>query len=134
MLQANLDAMVEWADTWQLPFNERKCKVLHLGRNNEGHQYQMREANLDVVTVEKDPGICVDTDLKFREQASAAVAKANQMLAIICHSFALIDEQMLPLLFKSMVRPDLEYGNLVWATLTEQTRDRWRGSSEEQRA
>ena len=62
----------------------------------------------------KDLGVHIDSMLKFREHASAAVAKANQILAVIRRSFALIDERTLPLLFKTLVRPHLEYGNLVW--------------------
>ena len=29
VLQADLDALAQWSDTWQLPFNANKCKVLH---------------------------------------------------------------------------------------------------------
>ena len=64
--------------------------------------------------MERDLGVQIDTDLKFREHASAAVAKATQILAVIWRSFALLDETTLPVLFKSLVGPHLEYGNLVW--------------------
>ena len=37
-----------------------------------------------------------------------------QILAVIRRSFTLIDEVTLPLLFTTLVRPQLEYGNLVW--------------------
>ena len=36
------------------------------------------------------------------------------MLAVVRRSFAIIDKTTLPLLFKSMVRPFLEYGNTIW--------------------
>ena len=36
------------------------------------------------------------------------------MLALVKRSFACIDTVTLPLLYKSLVRPHLEYGNLVW--------------------
>ena len=58
--------------------------------------------------------MCIDALLKLRQQAAAAVAKATQILAVIRRSFVLINETTLPLLFKSLVRPHLEYGNLVW--------------------
>ena len=32
-LKKDLDALVDWADTWQLPSNVEKCKVLHMGKN-----------------------------------------------------------------------------------------------------
>ena len=58
--------------------------------------------------VERDLGIKVDHQLKFRGQASAAIAKASQVLAVIRRSFSLIDETTLPPLFRTMVRPHLE--------------------------
>ena len=36
------------------------------------------------------------------------------MLAVVRRSFANIDEFTLPLLYKAIVRPYLEYGNIVW--------------------
>ena len=56
----------------------------------------------------------MDGDLKFRKQAAAAVGKASQVMAVIRRSFNLLDRTTLPLLIKTLVRPHLEYGNLVW--------------------
>ena len=42
-LQKGLDALVDWEDIWQLRFNADKCKVLHMGKNNEQHCYKMRK-------------------------------------------------------------------------------------------
>ena len=113
-LQEDLDALVEWSDTWLLPFNEQKCKTMHFGRANPQHTYYMKNTQLEVSEVERDLGVEVDTDLKFRKQSAAAVAKASQILGVIRRSFELIDRTTLPLLFKTLVRPHLEYGNLVW--------------------
>ena len=77
-------------------------------------QYMMRDEELTDVQVVKDLGVHIDSELKFREHASAAVAKATQILAVIRRYFTLIDESTLPLLYKMLVRPHLEYGNLVW--------------------
>ena len=56
----------------------------------------------------------MDRALKFREQAATAVSRANRILGLIRHSFAHIDTETLPLLFKTLVRPHLEYGNHIW--------------------
>ena len=113
-LQTDLDAMVKWSDTWQLPFNEGKCKVLHIGRTNPNYQLTMRDIPMNDTQVEKDLGVHVDTELKFRQHASSVVTKATQVLSVIRRSFALLDHFTLPLLYKSLVRPHLEFGNLVW--------------------
>ena len=40
--------------------------------------------------------------------------KANSILGLIKGSFVALDEDTLPLLFTSMVRPHLEYANIIW--------------------
>ena len=39
---------------------------------------------------------------------------STSILAMIRKSFALLDTTTLPLLYKAMVRPHLEYGNVIW--------------------
>ena len=41
-------------------FNESKCKVLHLGRDNPRNMYRLREALTDSSPAGKDLGITVD--------------------------------------------------------------------------
>ena len=113
-LQADLDAAARWSDEWQLTFNVGKCKVLHMGRQVLQQDYHLRGTSLQAVTEEKDLGVFVDAELKFRKQAAAAVSKASQIMAVIRRSFSLLDKFTLPLLFKTLVRPQLEYGNIVW--------------------
>ena len=59
-------------------------------------------------------GIIIDKHLKFHEQCSLAVSKANRMLEIIAKSFEFLNEEMLLKVYTTMVRPILEYGNLIW--------------------
>lgn len=113
-LQLDLDALARWSDTWLLRFNALKCKVMHIGSRNPGLRYSLEGIVLDEVVVEKDLGIIVDSQLKFHEQTAAVVSKASQMLAVVRRSFANLDTFTLPLLFKTLVRPFLEYGNVIW--------------------
>ena len=113
-LQSDLEALARWSETWQLPFNDAKCKILHLGRGNPGTRYVMNDSELSETDVERDLGIYIDCELKFKQHASGVAAKATQILAVIRRSFAVINQHTLPLLFKALVRPHLEYGNLVW--------------------
>ena len=74
----------------------------------------MEGIELKQVTEEKDMGVIMDQELKIHHQTAAAVSKANCMLAIIKNSFAVLNIFTLPLLFKALVRPLLEYGNIIW--------------------
>ena len=113
-LQSDLETLLRWSNTWLMPFNQSKCKVLHFGHANQELSYSMDGAPLGSTSLEKDLGVHIDPELKFREHASSAVGKATQVLAVIRRSFALLDEDTLPMLFKTLVRPHLEYGNLIW--------------------
>ena len=56
----------------------------------------------------------MDTQLKFHKQTSKVVQKANRVLSLIKKSFKYITTDTLPVLYKSLVRPVIEYRNLVW--------------------
>ena len=113
-LQKDLDRITEWSMKWQIPFNVGKCKSLHIGRNNQHHVYKMSNQDLEQVYEEKDLGVLIDAELKFHKQTSAAVKKANSILGLIKKSFLKLDTETMPLLYKTLVRPHLEYGNVVW--------------------
>ena len=114
LLQTDIKLLEEWSAKWQLPFNKDKCKLMHVGSSNPGFSYQMEGASIAAVTNEKDLGIIIDNSLKFHEQTAAAVARANRILGLIKRAFSIFDATTLPLLFKAMVRPHLEYANSVW--------------------
>jgi len=64
--------------------------------------------------VEKDLCAFVDDALKFRDHVSHASNKASRLLGLIGTTFSCIDEDTLPRLFTTLVRPHLEYGNIIW--------------------
>ena len=113
-LQNDIDQLFNWSTKWQLPFNISKCKCLHIGKMNPKQNYTMNGNLLENVNVEKDLGVFMDYELKFHEQTSAAIKKANSILGVIKKTFANLNETTLTLLYKTMVRPHLEYCNVVW--------------------
>ena len=40
-LQDCVNNLLAWANNWGMSFNAKKCKVLHVGRNNPGYTYTM---------------------------------------------------------------------------------------------
>ena len=64
----------------------------------------------------------------FIRQTATAVAKANKLLGIVRRSFARLSKTTLPLLFKKLIRPHLEYGNCVWGHHQGGIKSNWRRS------
>lgn len=121
VLQSDIDNLVVWSDTWDLHFNALKCKVMHVGTTNPEQVYQMKAGNdrIDIVKCEeeKDLGVTFDKCLKFDKHVNAVVSKANKMTGLIKRSFSYLDEPTFTLLYKSLIRPHLEYGNAIWSPL-----------------
>ena len=114
LLQDDINKITAWSKKWQLPFNVDKCKSLHIGNSNNQNIYVMEEENLGQLTEHKDLGVLVDDQLKFHKHTAAAVKKASMVLGLVKKSFALLDCDTVPILYKSLVRPHLEYGNVIW--------------------
>ena len=69
---------------------------------------------MEGVSFQKELGVIIDQDLKFHQQTAASVKKANQILGLIKKTISIKNEETLPLLYMSLVRPHLEYANVVW--------------------
>ena len=57
-----------------------------------------------------------DTSFKFSNHIAEKVNKANQIMGLICRTFVLLDMYNFNLLYKSLVIPHLEYGNIIWSS------------------
>ena len=117
-LQQDLDKLQIWSNEWQLRFNATKCKVMHLGKQSDPASYSMtsdgKAVTLETIQMEKDLGVNVDADLVFDQHVAIQTKKANKLLGMLRRSFTSLDEESLPLLYKAIVRPHLEYCNVAW--------------------
>ena len=127
-LQENIDRIHHWSSIWQLKFHPDKCHVMRMGRNRPDFQYTMPTYEntthiLDVTNSEKDLGVYIDSELNFRDHVAKTVSKANKILGIIRRTFRYLDRTTLVLLYKTLVRPILEYGYPAWAPLNVREKD-----------
>ena len=65
----------------------------------------------------KDLGILIDEHLRFSNHVAEKVNKANQIMSLIRRTFVHLDMYNFNLLYKSLVRLHLEYGNIIWSLL-----------------
>ena len=116
-LQDDIMRLSKWAKKWQLSFNVKKCKVMHIGVKNPNHEYTMehdgKDRVLEITQVERDLGVHVDHKLKFSTHTEIQTNKANKILGLIRRSFTQLEAKSMCMLYKSLIRPLLEYGHSI---------------------
>jgi ribonuclease P/MRP protein subunit RPP40 len=113
-LQNDLRNLCGWSEDWLMLFNVEKCKVMHMGHNNRRNIYEMEGRKLEEVKEERDLGIIVQEDLKWGKQCLKAVKTANKVLGMIKRTFCFLSKEIVITLYKSLVRPHLEYSVQAW--------------------
>ena len=119
LLQSDIENLVKWSIKWKLPFNSTKCKIMTLGHNQVTSNYTMAYTDSTVTDIaksvlEKDLGILINNELSFTEHINMVTKKGNGIMAVIIRSFICIDYKCFNLLYKSLVRPHLDYDVTAW--------------------
>ena len=101
---------------------------MHLGKNNPKANYSMKAADgtnhiLEETELEKDLGVQVDNQLKFSQHVQTKVNKANKVLGCLKHTFKYMNKDIFLMLYKSLVRPHLEYASCVWSPHLKRDKD-----------
>ena len=121
-VQDDLPRIDNWSDIWQIRFNFKKCNHMHLGKEQQFSTYFMAQngepTKINQESDQKDPGVIIDNKLKFIPNIQAMpVKKANRNLGIIKKTFSYLHKTVFLNLYKSIVRPHLEYASTVWSVL-----------------
>ena len=115
-LQMDINNLSKWSKEWLLSFNKNKCKHMHFGTSFHS-AYSIENEIIRTETKEKDLGIIIDNELKFQVHINTQVKRANRMLGVVKRSFTFLDNEMFLTLYKSLIRPYLEYGSNVWSVM-----------------
>ena len=118
-LQAALEGLTNWADLWGMSFNVQKCKVMHVGHTNPGHDYHMSDVNLATTKEERDLGVIMSRNLKPGPQCAKAARTAQMVLGQLARAFHFRDKYVFVRLYKTYVRPHLEFAGQAWAPWSE---------------
>ena len=115
-LQADLNKLVLWTRKWQMEFNVDKCKVMHVGNSdNNSSTYYMEGRELAVASYEKDLGVWISEDMKCSKQCLYACNKATKVLGMIKRTIRFKDTRVMLSLYKTLVRPHVEYCVSAWS-------------------
>ena len=118
--QEDIDSLQEWSKVNECSFHPDKCHVLRIGEREMDlrdlfDSYHLGDQTLKAVHQERDLGVIIDQDLSFEPHMIAKINKANSVIGLIRRSFMHLDKEMFLTLYKSLIRPQLEYANQVWS-------------------
>jgi len=83
-----MDRLKSWAEGNILKFNNRKCQVLLLGRNNPVQQYMLGTNRMKSSFAEKDLGVVVHNKLTMSQHCTLLAKKVNSILGCMRKSVA----------------------------------------------
>lgn len=120
LLQRDINNVKLWLDKWLVTLNIKKCKTVSFGHHKNFDNTYFISHNGELHSLEKvdiinDLGVTFDSRLKFDQHISTKIHKANSLLGLIRRNFSNLSIPAFLLLYKSLVRPHLEYANCVWS-------------------
>ena len=120
VFRRDIQSLYSWSLNWGIYLNFKKCEVVDYGKGNPRNSYSFNlNADGDQFVIRstdcvRDLGVILSENLKVSGQVNNCVGKANKMLGWITSSLRYLDCRMLKTIFKSSVRPHLEYAIPVW--------------------
>jgi hypothetical protein len=123
-LQSALDALVKWANSWQLTVSIDKCCVLNIGKIKCAHNFNIDGNVLPVVSSSRDLGVIIAQNLNPSSHITTIVVKAHQRANMIHRCFVSRDAGLLGRVFLVYVRPLVEHNSVVWSPRLKQDIDR----------
>ncbi len=116
-LNRDLSVLSEWALQWRVTFNASKTVYMIISNKTAVPEYPdlyLDGTKLDKVTSHKHLGVTLTHNMKWGVHIDAAISKANKRLNGIRRIRFLITREARILLYKALVLPVLEYGNILY--------------------
>jgi len=121
-LQRAIDDLVAWSDEWGMELNVAKTKVMFFGSKFERLAVNIKNTTIEQVISQKYLGVVLDPLLSFSLQADYATGKAKRAAAKVSALYRGRDGIAVHIgvhLYKSLIRPHLEYAIPVWAAISD---------------
>ena len=116
-LQKDIDLLHTTASSWGLAMNVQKCAVLCFRRRYHSQlstTYTLAGTRIPHVSSYTDLGVVVDDDMKFHEHCILAARKAGGAAHSFLRSTRCRTPDFMLFIWKSHIRPILEYASPVW--------------------
>jgi hypothetical protein len=116
-LNRDLVKLSTWASNWQVNFNASKTVYLLVSRKLNPPPKPILILNgedVKEVSSHKHLGLTFNSNLNWSDHISHLVVKASKCVGLLRKICRDVPRQCLEILYKSMIRPILEYGNIIY--------------------
>ena len=119
-IQPNIDRILQWARKWKVVLNPLKTESLSISRTKQKNNTLYMDG-VAVKNVEKlkHLGVTALADGKWAEQVDEMEMKTQKKLGILRRYNHNFNRKTLSTLYKTFIRPSLEYASTVWMDITE---------------
>ena len=117
-LQKSLDQITAWSQLWKLKINPTKSEHIHFQSRKQSNNittYRINNQIIQHTDTVRDLGIWLSSDLKWTTQTSKIYSKAIPIMYTILRSFRTQDPKTYTTLYKTYVRPIIEYNTCIWS-------------------
>ena len=119
-ISQDLDSLNSWCQTWRMEFSASKSSLLTYRCQVPSGSLLLNGTPISNSVSVRDLGLHYSCTFNFSEQASYQIAKAKRTIAFIHKSLLFLDSKLI--VYKSHVRPLLEYCPIVYSSMCKSTR------------
>ena len=118
ILQRDLDSLQSWAYKWNMSFNPVKCELIKITNRQSRifFPYTIQNTLIREVTQAKYLGVTFNSKLTWSDHIFNITNKANSVYGFLRRNFNNCPAKTKSALYKSLVRPILEYASNVWSS------------------
>ena len=120
ILNNDLSIISEWAFQWKMQFNpdpNKQANEVYFSRKSNAGVYLPVDLNNSPVQLcesQKHLGIVLDKHLNFHEHIAKKIKICNKLIGTIKHLSFHLPRKSLLTVYKSFVRPHLDYGDIIY--------------------
>lgn len=116
-IQDALNVIDLWSQQWQLRIQPDKSEFILFKsskHNQISHSYSIGGKLIKEVTTVKDLGVHLSDNFRWNNQITRIVSKSIRLVYIIVRTFKSNDQEIYVRVYKSHIRPILEYNSSIW--------------------
>ena len=126
-LQVAVSNLEAWFNSWGLSVNISKSAVMVMSTRRQSPKWiniQINGSSIPQVTPHKHLGLLLNDQLKWSDHVTYIVNKASKKIGLLRRLRSRLDPIAVQSVYKTCVRPTMEYASLAWSGVSATDSDR----------